>query len=115
MGEKRLCRTHLRRRRQRKRRVAQDAPGPEARGIDPVQAHVHGVARVRDRPDVAAAARSGSGSGSDRAVAEVDRPEGRSVRANIGVEFKGVSRSRKAWRSGIESEGWAERCAGESP
>jgi hypothetical protein len=27
----------------------------------------------------------------------------------VGVEFKGVRRSRKASRAGIESEDWAER------
>jgi hypothetical protein len=41
--------------------------------------------------------------------------EGRSIRANVGVEFIGVRWSSKASRSGIESEGWAERCAGKSP
>ena len=41
----------------------------------------------------------------------------RSVRlqSDVGVEFKGVRWRSKASRSGIESEGWAERIAGKSP
>eukprot|EP00982_Pelagococcus_subviridis_P016240 31463-Pelagococcus_subviridis.AAC.7 len=34
---------------------------------------------------------------------------------HVGVELKGVRWSSKATRSGIESEGWAERCADKSP
>jgi len=41
--------------------------------------------------------------------------EGHSIRANVGVEFKGVRWSRKASRAGIESEVWAERDDGKSP
>jgi len=41
--------------------------------------------------------------------------DGRSIRANVGVELKGVRWSSKASRTGIESEGWAERDAGKSP
>ena len=41
----------------------------------------------------------------------------RSVRlqSDVGVEFKGVRWRSKASRSGIESEGCAERCAGKTP
>jgi hypothetical protein len=53
--------------------------------------------------------RSGCSSPSTRS------PEGRSIRANDGVEFKGVRWSSKASRAGVESEGWAERRAGQSP
>ena len=33
----------------------------------------------------------------------------RSARTDVGAEFKGVSRRRKASRSSVETEGWAER------
>ena len=43
--------------------------------------------------------------------------EGRSIRSDVGVEFKGVRSGveRRRGVSGIESEGWAERDAGRSP
>ena len=41
--------------------------------------------------------------------------EGRSIQSDGGVELKGVSWRSKASRSGIESEGWAERHDGKSP
>ena len=44
-----------------------------------------------------------------------ERSEGRSIQSDGGVEFKGVRWSSKASRAGIETEGWAERCAGQSP
>ena len=62
-----------------------------------------------------------AGPGQPRAARKrVPRPlreeaEGRSIRANVGVEFIGVSRSLKAPRAVIESEGWEERNAGKSP
>jgi hypothetical protein len=43
------------------------------------------------------------------------KSEGRSTQSDVGVEFKGVSWRSKASRSGIESEGWAEREDGKSP
>eukprot|EP00982_Pelagococcus_subviridis_P005182 29508-Pelagococcus_subviridis.AAC.2 len=51
----------------------------------------------------------------DVRVGPVPVPQGRSIQSDGGVEFKGVRWSLKASRSGIEREGWAERCAGKSP
>ena len=51
----------------------------------------------------------------DAAAAAAAAAAPRVLEDDVGVELKGVSRSSKAPRAGIESEVWAERCAGKSP
>eukprot|EP00982_Pelagococcus_subviridis_P004441 29188-Pelagococcus_subviridis.AAC.1 len=72
-------------------------------------------APARRFPSRAAAAERRQRQPAAAARGEAEDSEGRSIQANVGVELKGVRWRSKASRAGIESEGWAERCAGQSP
>jgi len=107
-------------------RVDRLPPRREPRASPPRRAARARTLRAAARSRVSPPSPSAGRPGSSRACARRDRAgprrtpteaawvsEGRSIRANVGVELKGVRWSRKASRCvGIESEGWAERCAG---